>query len=371
MKKVLHILLSLGSLLLTAVLSFTMFFYTSDPGTVEIAKAASLELMDRYNMQMNNAISGALDGVLSIKKVYWLSDDDQVAPEPNQAKFGTTDDPSTLGWLLEEAAELLDGQETYFSTETQIIDGTQVTYYLDETILAITWKEAIDQRTYTISEVKIAHASQLRRFLAGGEFGSSMQLTTSEMATSVNAVVAMSGDFYKHRRMGVVVYDETLMRFDGRFLDTCYIDDKGDMLFTYMGELKTEEDAKKFIEENNVRFSIAFGPVLIDNGEVKTYYNYSVGEIDGNYARAGMGQKGELHYIMTTANKEFFGRVPNIWQFTDAVSRFGCDRFYTLDGGQTATLVMNDDVINRVDYGAQRQISDIIYFATALPGGSE
>ena len=40
---------------------------------------------------------------------------------------------------------------------------------------------------------------------------------------------------------------------------------------------------------------------------------------------------------------------------------------YALDGGQTAAIVMNDQLINKVSYGAQRKISDIIYFATAIP----
>ena len=33
----------------------------------------------------------------------------------------------------------------------------------------------------------------------------------------------------------------------------------------------------------------------------------------------------------------------------------------------TATIVMDNTLINSVDYGDQRDISDIIYFATALP----
>jgi hypothetical protein len=36
---------------------------------------------------------------------------------------------------------------------------------------------------------------------------------------------------------------------------------------------------------------------------------------------------------------------------------------------QTAVLAMNDQLINAVLFGFQRKISDIIYFATALPDG--
>jgi exopolysaccharide biosynthesis protein len=47
---------------------------------------------------------------------------------------------------------------------------------------------------------------------------------------------------------------------------------------------------------------------------------------------------------------------------------FGVDKAYALDGGQTAVIAMNGKLINRVVHGYQRRISDIIYFATAVPG---
>ena len=47
--------------------------------------AVDVAIMDRYDMYVTNQISSALDGVLAIEKVYWLSDDDKVAPQPNQA----------------------------------------------------------------------------------------------------------------------------------------------------------------------------------------------------------------------------------------------------------------------------------------------
>ena len=360
-------LICLVSVLAAGCLLWFLCLSNSAPIRESVSGGVELALSDRYDMRMNNMLSNALDGVLSIKKVYWLSDDDKVAPEPNPACYGTTDDPSSLQWLLDQAADLLEGQELYFSTETKLIPKTVLTYYLDETILALTWKEKINNMTFTISEVKVADGSQIRRFLSGGEFGSAVQMTTSEMAKSVNAVVAVSGDFYKYRRLGVITYDGKVMRFEGERLDSCYVNDNGDLLFTYRNELKTQEEAENFVKQNNVRFSFAFGPILIDNGEKVKTDTYAIGEIRDRYSRGGIGQMGERHYIMTTVNYQYSGVVPNIWEFANAVSQFGCDKFYTLDGGQTATIVMNDKVINQVDYGAERRISDIIYFATAIP----
>ena len=52
-------------------------------------------------------------------------------------------------------------------------------------------------------------------------------------------------------------------------------------------------------------------------------------------------------------------------------NRGGIKMAYTLDGGQTATCVFNDQVINRVVYNNERTMSDIVFFNTALPGEEE
>lgn len=363
------LILFAGTICLSGWLLQTLLLSYSDPGTAQ-GSSASYSMMDRYEMQMTNTVSDALDGVLSIKKTYWLSDSDQVAPEPNQDNYGSTTDPSTLGWLLEEAEELLDGQQLHFNTDVEIAPNTEVMYYIDDTIVAITWKQIVNSVTYTISEVKISHPSQFRRFLAGGEYGSSVQLTTTEMAASVNAVVASSGDFYKFRSSGIIVYDGELRKMSGTHFDTCFIDEDGNLQFVYAGQITKWVKAEEYIENNNIRFSLGFGPVMIEDGQiVNINKNYSLGEVNDNYARAGLGQLGELHYVLVTGNSEHHGAVPTVFDFAEVGMMLGCDKFYNLDGGQTAVICMNDKLINKVVYGAQRQISDIIYFATAIPEG--
>ena len=246
------------------IVAMALFMGTSGSAQQSLVKMA---ITDKFDMFMTNQISDAAGDLLSIEKVYWLNDDDQVAPEPNPACYGETDDPSTLGWLLEEAAELLDGQETLFSTDVQIMEGSTVRYYLDETIFAIVWKEAHTNTVYTHAEVKIAHPSQLRRFLAGGEYGSEKQFITTEMAQSVNAVLASSGDFYRFRSYGIIVYDGQVKRVNGEYVDTCMIDENGDMHLIYAGQITDQAAAQKYVDENNIRFSLAFGPVIIDGGK--------------------------------------------------------------------------------------------------------
>ena len=342
------------------------------PGNTNQASTMELGIMDRFDMRMTNQISSALDGVLSIEKVYWLNDDDQIAPEPNQDNYVYYNNPADTREFLDRAKELLGVEDTLFTPETKTYLNSQVITYLDETIMVITWKELIGGSVYTMSEVKIAHPSQFRRFLADGVYGSDKQYTTTQMASTVNAVTASSGDFYKFRPYGIKVYDGQVMHVHS-IVDTCFITEDGDFLFSYRWEIKDKETAQKFVDDNKVRFSLAFGPVLVDNSQaVSVPWDYTLGEVEDHYPRAAIAKMGELHYLMVAANQDpdrGVFPVPTMEDFGRQLQAFGAEKAYALDGGQTAVIVTNDTLINRPSYGRQRQISDIIYFATALRDG--
>ena len=362
------ILVIISSLLILALL--IGFAGTGTPS--DAASASGADILDTFERDLNNQLSHVLEGVIPIRRTYTLSDSDMVAPKPNADLFGQADEPAQLAQVLESAAELLEGQKTLFTTETPIKEGSVIHYYLDDTIFAVTWKQVVDDCTYTFSEVKIAHASQFRRFLSEGRYDSGILHTTTEMSESVNAVVASSGDYYGYRSIGIVVNEGQVYRDRGHFLDTCYIDDNGDMLFTYAGEITDRETAQKFVDENNVRFSVCFGPVMVLNGEFRVPGNYNSGEINGTYARAALCQMDSLHYVVVTANTEEPNYcMPTVAEFGLRLQEMGIPTAYALDGGQTAAIVMNNQLINTVSYGSQREISDIIYFATALPQRSE
>lgn len=361
------VLVSLG---ITGVLLGIMALNLGQKSGSEPRPGTFGSVLSRYEMYMTNSLSDALEGVLSIEKVYWLSDEDSVCPEPEQSCYGESDDPGVLEELIREAEPLLGGQKLYFEPYRDRKPGTSVRYYLDETIFALAWKEIHDGCVYTFSEVKIRHPSQIRRLLSGGAYGSGQQLLTTEMSQSVNAVVASSGDFYAYRRYGAVVWNGKLHRAYNGGLDLCLVDDNGDLLVLRSWEVPVEAELQRYIEENNVRFSLAFGPVIVMDGEQVYTGAYPVGENADNFSRAAICQMDTLHYLLCSANMEYgYPMVPTLNQFASHLAATGCRTAYTLDGGQTAAIAMNDALVNQVSYGSQRRISDILYFATAVPDG--
>ncbi len=361
--------LSLGSVTATAALLLPGVFASGEYPAVSPAPQADVAIMDCFDRMISHTLADSADAAHKVKKHFWLEDDVTVCPTPAQNCYGETDDPKTLSWLLEAASEILDGQDTLFQTDLEIFPNSKVMYYLDETIFAVTWKQIFDNYVYTISEVKIADPSQFRRYFVNGEYNANVYSTTTHMAQAVHAVVASSGDFYRNRSCGAVVYDGELKRANRLDrIDTCFIDQNGDLLFAYRGELADKQAAEKFVDEHDVAFSLSFGPVLVDDGKRCEPASYILGEVNDKYARAALCQQDKLHYLVVTANAQ--GRCrndPDIHTFAKNIAAFGCQKAYTLDGGQTGVIAMDGKLINAVLTGKQRPISDIFYFATALP----
>lgn len=370
MNKVKFALRGVAIVAAVAILCGMLCVFVTGTGSEAISAttAVSASIDSKFDDFVNNSKAAALDGIVPIKKVYRLDRAVPVAPEPDQSLFGETDDPAVVEALLEQASELLEGQEMQWSPETKLMPGTKLQYYYDETILVLTWKEVVNWAVYTFSEVKIADPSQFRRYLADNSFGAGVQYATSEMATTVNAVTAINGDFYKFRSLGMVVYEGEVRRLAGELVDSCCVDSSGDLNFVYKGEILDEESAEKYVAENDILFSVAFGPIMVDDGVNVVPPNYVFGEINDIYARAAICQTDPLHYLLVTVNHEGgYSNCATVNEVATELARRGVDKAYTLDGGQTATIVMNDKVINSVEFGSQRNISDILYFATALP----
>ena len=114
-------------------------------------------------------------------------------------------------------------------------------------------------------------------------------------------------EFYHHgRACGVVVYQRQILRFEPVTSDNCYITADGDMLFSYRGQFATQEEAERFLAENDVLFSLCFGPVLIDDGVDVTPTSYQWGEINDTYARSALGLLDRHHYLTTRADARSF-----------------------------------------------------------------
>lgn len=357
-------------LAVSALVILLFAFQPNEP--VKVKVPSSLPGVEQYQEEMADRFTRILFGENALpKKVYTISDTALAAPMPDQTCYGEVEDPKELQPLLERAEEILEGQRLLFSTDVEILEGSTVHYYMDETILAIIWKQSIHRAVFTFSEVKVLHSSQFRRYLSGGEFGSGTLARTTEMSASVNAVVACSADYYAYRRPGMTVTEGTVHKNVNGVKDACFIDRNGDMILERGLTFENIEEAQKYVDEHNVNFGLSFGPILVQDGEYACPRSYSLGEITVGFPRAAICQMDKLHYLFVASNVEPHNYYQmTMAEFAEQILATGCRNAYALDGGQTATVAMNNTLINQVNYGSQRMISDIIYFATAKPAGA-
>lgn len=352
--------------LLTAVLALLLAFQPMSNGKTT-AQVSAKPVFERFSETVESGISAGLYGKTA-SKVYQIDENVLRCPAPDQSCFGEAQDFAEFAPVLEAAEDLLDGQSLYLSEDTELFEGTPIRYYLDETIFAVTWKEMIDGGVFTFSEVKIKDPSQFRRFLAGGEYGANKLELTTDMSKSVNAVVAFSGDYYSYRQAGNVIWNGTAYKAKGNRIDLCYVDRSGNLILEKDRKFQNLEELQAFADENDISFSLSFGPILVKDGENVCPTGYFLGEVKERFTRAAICQMDELHYLFGAINMEQrHFRVMTMVDFAKCIAQTNCRSAYALDGGQTATVVMNHSVINHVNYGSQRNISDIIYFATAKP----
>lgn len=240
--------------------------------------------------------------------------------------------------------------------------------YQDETITVKCWKERIKISDKTVTanfaEITIAHPTQLRTAFAGGSYGTSKRESASKIAYANNAVLAINADFYNYRPDGLIIRQGSLYRKKAMGIDTLFIDSDGN--FIVMED--SEAISSGFIYENKIYQTIVFGPVLVQDGKaIKKKNNFKSMQYANN-PRTAIGQIGKLHYLTCTIDGRSnvsIGCSTN--ELADIMADKGCIVAYNLDGGHSSTMIFNNEIYNAVSNGGERKISDIIYFATALP----
>ncbi|MBR0355388.1 MAG: phosphodiester glycosidase family protein [Oscillospiraceae bacterium] len=337
------------------------------PSAPKSKTAALCAELDAYASARRQELS---ERFLYNRPVYTLPEKAAAGPAFDRSRYVHTTDPAVIQSIIDGAAVLLDGQALCWTPDTPLMEDSEMVCYCDETIFVLCWKEVVNDCCLSFSEVRIADGSQLRRALAGGSYsyGPGPRIVETEFADRVNAVVSMNGDFYDYRKEGITVYQREIYRNNPYPVDSCFFTASGDMLFSHRGELAEEGEAERFVKDNDVVFALAFGPILVENGEATHTDYYPIGEVHGQYSRAAIGQLGELHYLLMTCGFDaWYENVPDINQTAQYIQAKGVEKAYALDGGGTAEIVIDGRSFNHVDFDKERAVSDIIYFATALP----
>lgn len=258
--------------------------------------------------------------------------------------------------------------------------------YADDSITVEMERVWVDNTHFNVARVRISDPSQLRTALSS-PVGKTRTAKISNMAKSNNAVVAIGGDYFNEQsrrgkgyvvRQGQAIYAKLF-----KTLDILLIDQFGDFHIISAND----QAALKALLDSGVKpiNVFNFGPKLVVDGalqEIPKKYDFNPA---GEEPRCAIGQIGPLEYLLVVADggKDRKVTITNLDGSTqkssgctiEKLAQFmldqGCVQAFNLDGGNSALMVLGDENYSKKSNSAERDVSDIIYFATLIGAASD
>ena len=211
------------------------------------------------------------------------------------------------------------------------------------------------------ADIYLSDLSQLRRAYGGGKWGVKSQ-KIPVIAKNENAVLAMTGDSSRNLSKGPVFGNGVLLRDStNRKRQLCLIDQDGVMRILEGKDL-TREDIRAL--EGSVWQGFLFGPALLDEqGKALTAF---ASDVKPANPRAVIGYFEPGHYCLIQVDgrgtKGLEGKTNKgltMAQLAQLAEHLGLTQAYNLDGGQSAAMWLNGEIISHPYHGG-RAVSDII-----------
>ena len=240
---------------------------------------------------------------------------------------------------------------------------TTDTSYSDDNIQVSLTEKTVENTQVYIADITVSSSDYLKTAFAQNTYGTNVTAKTSVTATENNAILAVNGDYYGANSTGYVIRNGVVYR------DTVREDSSnGDLAIYKDGSFKViyedEISADQLVKDGVVNL-LAFGPSLVENGEITVDTNSEVGQSMASNPRTAIGIIDENHYIIVVSD----GRTSeseglSLYQLAEVMKSYGVKTAYNLDGGGSSTLYFNGQVINKPTTNgtiSERAVSDIVY----------
>lgn len=215
--------------------------------------------------------------------------------------------------------------------------------------------------TYFVADVQLADSSVWQSI-----YSSDLQ-TLTDFVSGSDAVLAINGDDFGTHQYGVILRNGELLREHDTTRHMLIVADDGQLgLVTDRRKNGPKELSDRLLSENAWQ-AYEFGPALVENGEALAFpkaFDAISTRQTRREPRTAIGQISPLHYCVIVVD----GRQPG---YSDGISlqdlqqlflRYGAQTAFNLDGGGSAELWFQGEILNRPSGGHERRVSDVISF---------
>mgnify|MGYP000954582565 FL=1 len=249
---------------------------------------------------------------------------------------------------------------------SQAAKNAQVTdtSYSDGNISVTLTEKTVNETQVYVADITLSSADYLKTDLAQNSYGTNVTAKTSVTAAENNAILAVNGDYYGANSSGYVIRNGVVYR------DSVREDaSNGDLAIYKDGSFKIiyedQVSADQLVQDGVVNL-LAFGPSLVENGEISVDTNTEVGQAMSSNPRTAIGIIDENHYIIIVSDgRTSESKGLSLYQMAEVMKSYGVKTAYNLDGGGSSTLYFNGQVINKPTTGgskiSERAVSDIVY----------
>ena len=265
-----------------------------------------------------------------------------VSPDASQKETGETAASPA------ESGETSEGNPTAAAVITE--DS-----YTDGAVSITMQTRRVENTTVYLADIRLQSAASLKTALAHSTFGTNVTQKVSAMAAANQAILAVNGDYYGANSRGYVIKNGVLYR------DTVRADS---------GIIREAEVTAQELLDSGVVQLFAFGPVLVQNGEVAVTEGEEVGKAMSSNPRTAIGFIDPLHIVLAVSDGRTADSVGlTLADLARVMQEAGCATAYNLDGGGSSTLYFNGRVLNNPTTNgrtiSERAVSDIVYIGRA------
>ncbi|WP_175880755.1 phosphodiester glycosidase family protein [Streptococcus thalassemiae] len=271
-------------------------------------------------------------------------------------------------FVLAETISTVSNSNSTFNTAvaSQAAKNAQVTdtSYSDGNISVNLTEKTVNDTQIYVADVTLSSADYLKTALAQNSYGTNVTAKTSVTAAENNAILAVNGDYYGANSSGYVIRNGVVYR------DSVREDaSNGDLAIYKDGSFKIiyekQITANQLVQDGVVNL-LAFGPSLVENGEISVGINTEVGQAMASNPRTAIGIIDENHYIIVVSDgRTSESKGLSLYQMAEVMKSYEVKTAYNLDGGGSSTLYCNGQVINKPTTGgskiSERAVSDIVY----------